>query len=316
MLPIILKAKNLCKQFHVQAGDFYAVSDINLDIYQGEILGLVGESGSGKSTLGRLLLHLQKPTTGEVFFKDQRLATLSSSELRALRRHMQMVFQDPFSSLNPRMTLEKIISEPLDIHHLCEEKEKKSRIIQLLEKVGLSASFLNRFPHELSGGQCQRVGIARALACAGEFIILDEPLSALDVTLQAQILKLLKQLRVELGLTFLMIAHDLAVVKAFCDRVAVMYLGEIVEIGPTADVYDKSTHPYTKALLSCVLSTDPIFERAKTQIYIPSDPPSRLQHIKGCPFASRCPIASSLCLSVKPTLKNRSHGHFVACHHA
>jgi oligopeptide/dipeptide ABC transporter ATP-binding protein len=292
MLPIILKAKNLCKQFHVQAGDFYAVSDINLDIYQGEILGLVGESGSGKSTLGRLLLHLQKPTTGEVFFKDQRLATLSSSELRALRRHMQMVFQDPFSSLNPRMTLEKIISEPLDIHHL------------------------NRFPHELSGGQCQRVGIARALACAGEFIILDEPLSALDVTLQAQILKLLKQLRVELGLTFLMIAHDLAVVKAFCDRVAVMYLGEIVEIGPTADVYDKSTHPYTKALLSCVLSTDPIFERAKTQIYIPSDPPSRLQHIKGCPFASRCPIASSLCLSVKPTLKNRSHGHFVACHHA
>jgi oligopeptide transport system ATP-binding protein len=274
---VILRVQNLKKYFPITAGliirrtvdEVKAVDDVSFEIYRGETLGLVGESGSGKSTTGRTILQLYRPTGGSVQFEGQELTTLPRGALRRLRRDMQMIFQDPYASLNPRMSVGRIVGEPLVVHSIGSDKERKERVAYLLEKVGLNPYYVNRYPHEFSGGQRQRIGIARALALDPSFIVCDEPISALDVSIQAQVVNLLQDLQQELNLTYLFIAHDLSMIRYICDRVAVMYLGKLVELGPTDEVYDNPQHPYTKLLLSAVPIPDPAVEKERKRMERP-----------------------------------------------
>jgi len=310
---ILVQTKNLCKFFTLGRQQLQAVKHVHLTIYQGETLGLVGESGSGKSTVGRLLLRLQAPTEGHVYFQGQDLAQCSHSHMKQLRQKMQMIFQDPTGSLNPRMTILDSVAEPLDIHGLAQDR-RTERVIELLQLVGLDSSHLLRLPHEFSGGQRQRICIARALASHPQFIVCDEPLSSLDVSVQAQVINLLRQLQATMGLTLLFIGHDLAVIKYLCDRVAVMYFGEIVELAANEELYKTPLHPYTQALLSCISIPHPIEARQRKPLLIQAPPPNPLQPPQGCPFATRCPHAREICKKEKPAWQQVSPSHGVACH--
>jgi oligopeptide transport system ATP-binding protein len=290
-----------------------AVDGVSLDILPGETLGLVGESGCGKSTLGRALLRLTEPTSGQVFFRDLDLAHLSNRKLREQRRHMQIIFQDPYASLNPRMTIGQIVGEPLDTFDLARGSEAERRVQDLLETVGLSKRFIKRYPHEFSGGQRQRIGIARALAVDPTFIVADEPISALDVSIQAQILNLLEHLQRTKKLTYLFISHDLRAIRHVSDRTAVMYLGKLVEVGAAKAVYDEPLMPYTKALISAVPVPDPKVEAARRRIVLDGDVPSPINPPSGCRFHTRCPFAIEACGEVEPQLVEIKPAHFAAC---
>jgi oligopeptide transport system ATP-binding protein len=314
----ILEVRNL-KKYFIADTDFFgrptaylkAVDGVSFSIKKGKTLGLVGESGCGKSTTGRTIIQLYKPTSGEILFNGKPLNSLSGE--KSLRREMQMIFQDPYASLNPRMTVNDIIGEPLDIHKLASSGERRERIINLLQMVGLHSEHLNRFPHEFSGGQQQRIGIARALAVEPSFIICDEPISALDVSIQAQVVNLLERLQEELGLTFLFIAHDLAMVKHISDIVAVMYLGKIVEMTDSIELYSKPQHPYTQALLSAIPIPDPLAEK-RGRIHLLGDVPSPIHPPAGCNFSTRCPHVFPLCSEQEPALVDTGAGHMAACH--
>ncbi|MBE9535802.1 MAG: ATP-binding cassette domain-containing protein [Proteobacteria bacterium] len=308
----LLKIEGLKVHFPVKGGGVvYAVDGVNLTIFKGETLGLVGESGCGKSTLGKSILRLVEPTSGEIFFKSENIRSLGTKELQAKRKEMQMVFQDPFSSLNPRMRIEEIVGEPLDIHSLS-RSGRRERVIELLESVGLGEDAMPRFPHQFSGGQRQRIGLARALAVEPEFIVADEPVSALDVSIQAQIVNLMKDLGETFSLTYLFIAHDLRVVEYISDRVAIMYLGKIVEIGLSKEIYSLPRHPYTKALFSSIPEPSPGAKGSKT--LLKGDMPSPLMPPSGCSFHTRCPIAEPLCRKELPVLREIGEKHSVACH--
>jgi len=319
---VLLKVDHLVKHFPIsrgiifmrQVGAVHAVDDISFDIYQGETLGLVGESGCGKSTTGRTILQLYKPTAGHVYFEGVDLTTLKSEEMRKARRNMQMIFQDPYASLNPRMTVGEIIGEPLVIHNVLRGKAVDERVQELLALVGLNPAFANRYPHEFSGGQRQRIGVARALALQPQLIVCDEPISALDVSIQAQVVNLLEDLQKEFNLTYLFIAHDLSVVKHTSNRVAVMYLGIIVELATRAELYSHPLHPYTQALLSAVPIPDPVAEEKRKRIILQGDVPSPVNPPSGCRFRTRCPLAVDICKEQKPEFREVSPGHFVACH--
>jgi len=289
-----------------------AVDGIDLEIAPGETVGLVGESGSGKSTLGRLILRLIEPTAGQVFFEGRDLAALSRAEMRQMRRRMQIVFQDPYSSLNPRMRVRAIVAEGIEIHRLARGKEKEDRVVKMLERVGLGPDALDRLPHEFSGGQRQRIGIARALAVEPRFLVLDEPVSALDVSIQAQIINLLQDLQDELRLTYLFIAHDLRVVEHISRRVAIMYLGKIVELAEREEIYAAPRHPYTRALLSAIPAIDAAARPER--IKLPGEVPSPLDPPPGCGFHPRCPYAKDICKTVTPALVAGKNRHAVACH--
>ena len=291
-----------------------AVDGISFRVRKGEILGLVGESGCGKSTTGRAMLRLVRPTAGRVLYQERDLAALRKSEFRPVRRQLQMIFQDPYSSLNPRMTVGAIISEPLTTFALAEGAQVNARVRDLLEKVGLNANAINRYPHEFSGGQRQRIGIARALATQPEFIVADEPIAALDVSIQAQVMNLLKQLRREMSLTYLFISHDLRAVRYMADRVAVMYLGKIVEIADAGTIYKKPLHPYTQALISAVPIPNPKLERERQRIRLKGDVPSSINPPTGCRFNTRCQYAEPRCFTEEPQLRVIESGHSVACH--
>jgi oligopeptide transport system ATP-binding protein len=304
-----------------EIGSVKAVDDISFEVRKGETLGLVGESGCGKSTTGRAVIRLREPTAGKVTFDSVDLFGLKSNELRRLRRRMQIIFQDPYSSLDPRMTVSSIISEPIETHGLAKGRAKKDRVAELLEMVGLDPRYVNRYPHEFSGGQRQRIGIARALAVEPEFIVCDEPISALDVSIQAQVLNLLTDLRDRLGLTYLFIAHDLSVVKHISDRVAVMYLGKIVELGPPEILYAGPGHPYTRALLSAVPVPDPTTERRRKRVILKGDVPSPVNPPSGCRFHTRCWLYERLgkpenCRTDDPPLRVLQGDHLAACHYA
>ena len=316
---LLLEVKNLKVHFPVKSGFFgdgnevlKAVDGVSFSIDQGETLGLVGESGCGKSTLARAIVRLITPTEGSINFRGKDFARLSASGLREVRKDLQMVFQDPYASLNPRMTVEAIVSEPL--RNYGESANVRDRVMKLLETVGLDASTLSRFPHEFSGGQRQRIGIARALALQPAMVVADEPASALDVSIQAQIINLLRNLQSKLGLSYLFISHDLSVVSMISRRVAVMYLGEIVEIGMTRDVFIRPAHPYTKALISAVPIPDPVLERSRRRIVLRGDVPSPMNKPSGCPFRMRCPDVFARCIEEKPILLERNNGRSVACH--
>ena len=295
-------------------GDVKAVDDISFDIFQGETLGLVGESGCGKSTVGRTLLRLYEPTAGSVVIDGEDIAHLSPEALRRKRPQMQMVFQDPQASLNPRMTVAAIIGEPLDEHTDWSREKKLDRIYELMDAVGLNRAFANRYPHAFSGGQRQRIGIARALALNPKFIVCDEPIAALDVSIQAQVVNLLEDLQEKLGLTYLFISHDLSMVRHIADRVAVMYLGRIAELSPRDALYAEPLHPYAKALLSAVPEPDPAREATRSRIILKGDVPSPANPPKGCNFCTRCPQVEPICREVKPELQEVMPGRFVACH--
>jgi oligopeptide transport system ATP-binding protein len=315
----LLRVKNLKKYFPIRGGLFsrevarvHAVDDVTFDLVRGETLGLVGESGCGKSTTGRCILRLIEPTAGEVWFDDKNVTTLDKRSLRHLRRDMQIIFQDPYASLNPRMTVGSIIGEALVIHKLAKSKrERDERVVHLLETVGLSADHLRRYPHEFSGGQRQRIGIARALAVSPKLIVADEPVSALDVSIQAQVINLLEDLQKQFNLTYLFIAHDLSVVEHISTRVAVMYLGKIVEIAPAKELYTNPKHPYTEALLSAVPIPDPAVRRKR--ILLEGDVPSPIKPPSGCRFHTRCPVRIPSCSENEQVLKEVSPGHWVAC---
>jgi oligopeptide transport system ATP-binding protein len=323
---ILIAVKDMKKHFPImrgifrrQVGSVLAVDGVTFDIYRGETLGLVGESGCGKSTTGRAVLQLLKPTAGEVTFKGTELTQLSTAELRKERRHMQMIFQDPYASLNPRMTVGNIIAEPLEIHNMGNAKERRAKVQDLLRLVGLNPFFVNRYPHEFSGGQRQRIGVARALATNPDFIVADEPISALDVSIQAQVVNLMDDLRAELGLTYLFIAHDLSMVRYISDRVAVMYLGKFVELSDKDELYDHPLHPYTQALLSAIPSPDPKTEATRQRIVLEGDVPSPANPPSGCRFHPRCAYATDICKEKEPEfidMGTPSVPHWVACHHA
>ncbi|GIK28932.1 MAG: dipeptide ABC transporter ATP-binding protein [Chloroflexi bacterium] len=319
----ILSVRNLKKHFPItsgliiqrQVGAVRAVDGVSFDVKRGETLGLVGESGCGKSTTGRTILQLYRPTSGSVVFDGRELTTMKGEELRSLRREMQIIFQDPFASLNPRMTVGNIVSEPMRIHNILRGRELRENVEALLERVGLNPFYINRYPHEFSGGQRQRIGIARALALNPKFIVCDEPISALDVSIQAQVVNLLEDLQQELNLTYLFIAHDLSMVRHICDRVAVMYLGKIVELAPTDELYDNPLHPYTQALLSAVPVPDPSVEEHRQRIIIAGDLPSPANPPTGCNFNTRCPVSIEYChRDPDPELIEVTPGHYVACH--
>jgi oligopeptide transport system ATP-binding protein len=290
-----------------------AVDGVTIDIYEGETLGLVGESGCGKSTLGRAVLRLTEPTSGQVLFRNNDLAHLSGRKLREQRRHLQIIFQDPYASLNPRMTVGQIVGEPLETFRLARGREVEQRVQELLETVGLSKRFIKRYPHEFSGGQRQRIGIARALAVDPDFIVADEPISALDVSIQAQIMNLLEKLRREKKLTYLFISHDLRAIRHVSDRVAVMYLGKLVEIADARTIYEEPLMPYTKALISAVPVPDPQIEATRQRIMLEGDVPSPINPPAGCPFHTRCPYAIDVCKEVVPQLVEIKPAHFAAC---
>jgi oligopeptide transport system ATP-binding protein len=318
---VLLRVENLVKHFPIhrgllqrQVGAVRAVDDISFDIKRGETLGLVGESGCGKSTTGRAILQLHRPTSGKVDFDGVNLVALKGEELRRTRRKMQMIFQDPYASLNPRMTVGNIIGEPLIIHNIASGKEVDDRVAQLLELVKLNPSFATRYPHEFSGGQRQRIGVARALSLQPSFIVCDEPISALDVSIQAQVVNLLEDLQEQFNLTYLFIAHDLSMVRHISTRVAVMYLGVIVELAARADLYESPLHPYSQALLSAVPIPDPIAEANRKRTILEGDVPSPANPPSGCRFRTRCPIAENFCADSRPEFREVTPGHYVACH--
>jgi oligopeptide transport system ATP-binding protein len=296
-----------------KVGAIKAVDGISFDILHGETLGLVGESGCGKSTTGRAILQLYRPTAGEVYFEGENLTTVKGEHLRRMRSRMQMIFQDPYASLNPRMTVGDIIGEPLTVHNIAKGKERRERVQELLKVVGLNPYFVNRYPHEFSGGQRQRIGVARALAVQPDFIVCDEPISALDVSIQAQIINLLEDLQSQFDLTYLFIAHDLSVVRHISDRVAVMYLGKIVELTDRYELYHNALHPYTKALLSAVPIPDPVVEEKRQRIILEGDVPSPANPPVGCNFNTRCPLAMDICFQQEPGFLDVGGGHWVAC---
>ncbi|GAA0069117.1 dipeptide ABC transporter ATP-binding protein [Clostridium sardiniense] len=317
---VILEVNNLCKYFPVKKGLFEkksyvkAVDSVSFSIKKGETLGLVGESGCGKTTTGRTILKLYEPTSGNIIFNGEDITGKSEKEMIPLRRKMQMIFQDPYASLNPRMTVGDIIGEAIDIHGLYKGSEREERIRYLLDKVGLNGSHINRYAHEFSGGQRQRIGIARALAVEPDFIVCDEPISALDVSIQAQVINMLEDLQEELGLTYLFIAHDLSMVKHISTHIGVMYLGQMVEKGPSDAVYLKPKHPYTKALLSAVPIPDPDIAKANKRIVLEGDITSPIDPEPGCRFKGRCKYAKDICGKEDPILREIEKDHFVACH--
>jgi len=317
---VLLRVNNLVKHFPImrgfiqkQVGAVRAVDGISFDVKRGETLGLVGESGCGKSTTGRSILQLYRPTSGEVLFDGVDLAKTKGEDLRKMRRKMQMIFQDPYASLNPRMTVGEIVGEPLLVHNISNEKETNERVRQLLELVNLNASFSTRYPHEFSGGQRQRIGVARALALQPSFIVCDEPISALDVSIQAQVVNLLEELQEKFNLTYLFIAHDLSMVRHISDRVAVMYLGVIVELTTRDELYAHPLHPYAQALLSAVPIPDPVAEATRKRTILEGDVPSPANPPSGCRFRTRCPIAEAVCAESRPEFREIKPGHFVAC---
>ena len=315
----LLEVKDLKQHFNINMGMFKtkplkAVDGVSFSINKGETLGLVGESGCGKTTVGRTILHLYKPTSGEVWYNGKHLKT--KEDIQEFRKHATMVFQDPYSSLNPRMTVADIIGEPLDVHKLySSQAERRERILELMSHVGLNSEHASRYAHEFSGGQRQRIGIARSLAVNPDFIVCDEPVSALDVSIQAQVINMFDELQDKLGLTYLFIAHDLLVVRHISDRIAVMYLGKMVELADAAEIYDHPLHPYSKSLLSAVPVPDPKIARANQRIMLQGDIPSPLNAPSGCPFRTRCPYATDACAESMPEFKEVVAGHYVACHH-
>ena len=314
----LIEVKHLKEYFNINVGMFRskplkAVDDVSFSIRRGETLGLVGESGCGKTTVGRTILHLYKPTDGQIFFEGKEIRT--RDDINQFRKKATMVFQDPYSSLNPRMTVSDIIGEPLDIHHVCKSREERSeRILHLMDQVGLNSEHASRYAHEFSGGQRQRIGIARALAVNPQFIVCDEPVSALDVSIQAQVINMFDELQEKMGLTYLFIAHDILVVRHISDRIAVMYLGKMVELADAAEIYDTPLHPYTRSLMSAVPQPDPKVARANKRIVLSGDIPSPLNAPSGCPFRTRCAHAQERCAESMPEFREVKPGHFVACH--
>ena len=320
---VLLRVEHLTKHFPItrgiviqrQGGAVQAVDDVSFDIHEGETLGLVGESGCGKSTTGRTILQLYRPTSGKVYYQGKDLTTMKGEELRQLRKFMQIIFQDPYASLNPRLTVGGIVGEPLEVHGIEKNRKKRrERVQELLRLVGLNPYFINRYPHEFSGGQRQRIGVARALALNPEFIVCDEPISALDVSIQAQVVNLLEELQDKLGLTYLFIAHDLSMVRHISNRTAVMYLGKIVELADREELYNHPLHPYTQALLSAVPVPDPIVEKKRQRIILKGDVPSPADPPSGCRFHPRCPLAQEICSEVEPEWREAGPRHWVACH--
>ena len=314
----LVEVKHLKEYFSINTGLFSskplkAVDDVSFSIRRGETLGLVGESGCGKTTVGRTLLHLYKPTAGEIWFDGKQIVT--KKDIEEYRQKTAMVFQDPYSSLNPRMTVADIIGEPLDVHKMYKnEAERKERILELMAQVGLNSEHANRYAHEFSGGQRQRIGIARALSMKPQFVVCDEPVSALDVSIQAQVINMFDELQDKMGLTYLFIAHDLLVVRHISDRIAVMYLGKMVELADAREIYDHPLHPYTRSLMSAVPLPDPKMARENKRIVLTGDIPSPLNAPSGCPFRTRCPYASEVCAQSMPEFKDVGGGHYVACH--
>ncbi len=319
---VLIEVKDLKKHFPIRSGIIFqrevaavkAVDGVSFHIFEGETLGLVGESGCGKSTTGRTIMQLHRATSGSVVFEGEELTTLKGEKLRRMRRKMQMIFQDPYASLNPRMSVGRIVAEPLVVHNIGTKKERDERVAELLELVGLNPYFVRRYPHEFSGGQRQRIGIARALALNPQFIVADEPISALDVSIQAQVVNLLQKLQQDLGLTYLFIAHDLSMVRHLCDRVAVMYLGKVVEVADSEELYTNPLHPYTQALLSAVPVPDPTVEEKRQRIILKGDVPSPINPPKGCNFNTRCPVSVDVCFDQDPELIEVLPMHWVACH--
>ena len=318
----LIRVENLVKHFPIKRGILFqkqvgavkAVDNISFNVYEGETLGLVGESGCGKSTTGRAILQLHSPTSGKVFYNDIDLTTLSGGELRKLRRNIQIIFQDPYASLNRRLTVGNIIAEPLKVHKLGTPQEREEKVRKLLELVGLSPYLINRYPHEFSGGQRQRIGIARALALEPDFIVCDEPISALDVSVQAQVVNLLEKLQDELGLTYLFIAHDLSMVGHVSDRIAVMYLGKLVELADHDELHDNPLHPYSQALLSAVPIPNPAEERKRQRVILQGQVPSPSNPPAGCNFHTRCPVSRDICEKEEPEWREVKKDHWVACH--
>jgi oligopeptide transport system ATP-binding protein len=316
MSEVLIRLDGVCKYFQVSGGALRAVEKVSFDIKKGETFGLVGESGCGKSTLGRVVMGIYAPTKGALTYGGREVNLDKGRERFAYSKKAQIIFQDPYASLDPRMTVGDIIAEGMVIHRMYGEARRRERVYELLDMVGLNREHANRFPHEFSGGQRQRIGIARALAIEPEFIVCDEPISALDVSIQSQIINLLHDLQRRLGLTYLFIAHDLNIVKYISDRIAVMYLGNVVELAASEELYANTLHPYSRALLSAVPSPDPVKERGKKRIIIEGDVPSPIDTPPGCPFAGRCPEAKDSCGREKPALRELRPGHFAACHFA